>query len=390
MKLPDSRGRFGPYGGRFVPEVLVRPLLELEEAWREARRDRTYAEELGALLRDYVGRPTPLFEARRLTAHAGGARLLLKREDLAHTGSHKINNTLGQTLLARRSGKKRLIAETGAGQHGVATATAAALFGLPCRVYMGATDVERQAHNVERMRLLGAEVLPVPAGEATLKEATSEALRDWAERYADTFYVLGSAVGPHPYPSLVRDLQSVIGREARRQITALAGRLPDVLVACVGGGSNAIGLFHPFLGTLVRMVGAEGGGGPAGTSASLVHGRPGILHGSLSYLLQDEGGQVAPTHSLAAGLDYPGVGPEHAYLKDSGRVTYTAVTDDEALDAALLLTRLEGIIPALESAHAVAAAVRLSRTLPPEAIVLVNLSGRGDKDLPALLARRES
>jgi tryptophan synthase beta chain len=387
----DRHGRFGRFGGRFVPEVLVAPLLELEREYRAARKDRGFAAELSALLRDYSGRPTPVTFAARLTEHSGGARILLKREDLNHTGSHKINNTLGQVLLARRMGKTRLIAETGAGQHGVATATAAALFGLPCRVYMGTVDVARQSHNVERMRLLGAEVVPVAAGDATLKEATSEAMREWAQSHADTFYVIGSVVGPHPYPTIVGDFQSVIGREARGQVLAREGRLPDVAVACVGGGSNAAGLFTAFLKDPVALFGAEGGGrGPGETSASLSFGRPGVLHGALSYLLQDADGQVAPTHSAAAGLDYPGVGPLHANLLDSGRVTYRPVLDQEALAAALLLARLEGIIPALESAHAVSLALSLAAAMPKEKIVLVNLSGRGDKDLPAITEGRES
>jgi tryptophan synthase beta chain len=387
----DRHGRFGHFGGRFVPEVLVGPLLELEREYRAASRDPRFRGEFNALLRDYSGRPTPVTAALRLTAHAGGARILLKREDLNHTGSHKINNTLGQVLLARRMGKTRLIAETGAGQHGVAAATAAALFGLPCRVYMGSVDVARQSHNVERMRLLGAEVVPVTAGDATLKEATSEAMRDWAESSERTFYVLGSVVGPHPYPTIVADFQSVIGKEARKQVLAREGRLPTAAVACVGGGSNAAGLFTAFLKDDVALFGAEGGGrGPGETSASLSFGRPGILHGALSYLLQDDEGQVAPTHSAAAGLDYPGVGPLHSSLKESGRVTYRPILDGEAMEAALLLARLEGIIPALESAHAVSLALSLAATMSKEAIILVNLSGRGDKDLPAITEGRES
>jgi tryptophan synthase beta subunit len=384
---PDARGYFGPYGGRFVPETLIAPLVELEEAYRAARADAGFRDALAALLRDYVGRPTPLTYARRLSAAGGGAQIWLKREDLAHTGAHKINNALGQAILAQRMGKGRLIAETGAGQHGVAAATAAALLGLSCCVYMGTEDMRRQAPNVLRMRLLGAEVRPVEAGSRTLKDAVSEALRDWALNVRDSYYLLGSALGPHPYPLMVRDFQSVIGTEARAQILAQAGRLPDTLVACVGGGSNAIGLFHAFLDDPAALVGVEAGGAGIATGrhaarfADPRRGRIGVLHGVKSYVLQDEHGQVAATHSISAGLDYPSVGPEHAYLRDAGRVRYTSVTDEEALRAFEMLARCEGILPALESAHAIAEALRLAPTLPAEHLLLVNLSGRGDKDL---------
>ncbi len=387
-RLPDRHGHFGPFGGRYVPETLMTPLLELEAAYREARRDRAFQARLRALAAQYVGRPTPLTFAERLTAHAGGARIYLKREDLCHTGAHKINNTLGQGLLALRMGKRRLIAETGAGQHGVATATVAALLGLECEVYMGEADMARQALNVFRMELLGARVRPVSAGTRTLKDAMNEALRDWVTHVRTTYYCIGSTAGPHPYPAMVRDFQSVIGREVRRQ---LPGGPPDVLVACVGGGSNALGLFYPFLDEPgVRLVGVEAAGEGLATgrhAAALTAGSPGILHGSRSYLLQDDDGQVRPTHSVAAGLDYPGVGPEHAWLKETGRAEYVAVTDAEALEAFGLLARLEGLIPALESAHAVAYAVRLAASLPREARVVVGLSGRGDKDVDAVRAR---
>jgi tryptophan synthase beta chain len=393
---PDGRGRWGPYGGRFVPETLVAPLEELTAAFEAARRDGAFQAEFDALLKDYSGRPTPLFHAARLTAEAGGARVLLKREDLSHTGSHKINNALGQVLLARRMGKRRVIAETGAGQHGVATATVCALFGLDCVVYMGAEDVRRQSLNVFRMRLLGAEVREVSAGSRTLKDAINEALRDWVTNVADTYYLLGSALGPHPYPLMVRDFQSVIGREARAQVLESEGRLPDALVACVGGGSNSIGLFHPFLKDEgVRMVGVEAGGvgGDLGQHAARFieggGGRPGVLQGTLSYVLQDEGGQIATTHSISAGLDYPSIGPEHAYLHDRGRVEYVAATDEEALAAFRTLSQLEGIIPALESAHAVAHALKLARELGTGRLLVVNLSGRGDKDVQTAAERFE-
>ncbi|MFN3974793.1 MAG: tryptophan synthase subunit beta [Dehalococcoidia bacterium] len=383
--LPDARGRFGPYGGRFVPETLMSALAELEEAYLHARRDPSFHQELTHLLRSYAGRPTPLTFARNFTAHLGGGKVYLKREDLAHTGAHKINNALGQALLAKRMGKGRVIAETGAGQHGVATATACAVLGLECVVYMGTEDMERQALNVFRMRLLGAEVRPVEGGSRTLKDAINEAMRDWVTHVRTTFYILGSVVGPHPYPTMVRDFQSVIGLETRQQLQEAEGRLPDYLIACVGGGSNAIGLFYPFLNDPgVRLIGVEAGGKGLETgqhAASLTAGRPGVLHGSYSYLLQDRHGQVLPTHSISAGLDYPGVGPEHAWLKDTGRATYTAVTDQEALEGLTLLSRLEGVIPALEPAHAVAYAMRLVPTLSPSDLVVIGVSGRGDKDM---------
>src|SRR2546421_2383756 len=385
---PDARGHWGRYGGRFVPETLMAPLEELTEAYRIARDDQEFQTELATLLRDYSGRPTPLFHAARLTAHAGGANLYLKREDLLHTGAHKINNTLGQVLLARRMGKRRIIAETGAGQHGVATATVCALFGLECVVYMGAEDMRRQALNVFRMQLLGAKVREVIAGSRTLKDAINEALRDWVTNVADTYYLLGSALGPHPYPFMVREFQSVIGREARAQILEAEGRMPEALVACVGGGSNSIGLFHSFLADEgIRMIGVEAGGmgEELGQHAPRFKrargGRPRVLQGTLSYVLQNEDGQIASTHSISAGLDYPSIGPEHAFLHDAGRVEYTSATDDEALEAFQLLSQLEGIIPALESAHAVAHALKLAGALMREQTIVVNLSGRGDKDV---------
>ncbi len=391
---PDAGGHWGPYGGRFVPETLMAPLEELTAAYERARADDSFQQEFAGLLRDFSGRPTPLFHAARLTAHAGGARIFLKREDLSHTGSHKINNALGQVLLARRMGKRRIIAETGAGQHGVATATVCALFGLPCVVYMGTEDVRRQRLNVFRMELLGAEVREVDAGARTLKDAINEALRDWVTNVGDTYYLLGSALGPHPYPLMVRDFQSVIGREARAQFVAAEGTLPDALVACVGGGSNSIGLFHPFLeDAAVKMYGVEAGGNGAalGQHAARFNeaggGRPGVLQGTMSYVLQDAGGQIAATHSISAGLDYPSIGPEHAFLHDSGRVVYAAASDDEALVAFRLLAEQEGIIPALESAHAVAYAVRLATTMRPEQTIIVNLSGRGDKDVQTVIER---
>ncbi|KKM08819.1 tryptophan synthase subunit beta [Clostridiales bacterium PH28_bin88] len=389
MTLPDANGRFGAYGGRFVPETLMPALEELARAYQEVRQNPEFHEELRYYLQHYVGRPTPLYYAARLSDSLGGARIYLKREDLTHTGAHKINNTMGQVLLARRMGKRRIIAETGAGQHGVATATAAALFGLECHVFMGEEDMKRQALNVYRMGLLGATVVPVATGSRTLKDATSEALRDWVTNVRDTYYIIGSVVGPHPYPMMVRDFQSVIGEEVKRQVRNLTGRLPDHIVACVGGGSNAMGIFYPFLQDEVRLTGVEAAGRGLETgehAASLSGGYPGVLHGALSYLLQDENGQVLEAHSVSAGLDYPGVGPEHSYLKDSGRVIYTAVTDDEALKAFYLLARTEGIIPALESAHAVARAVRLAPQLSPEKVIVVNLSGRGDKDVQSVAA----
>lgn len=392
---PDERGRFGDYGGRFVAETLMPALDELEKAWKAAREDASFQRELDELLHRYVGRPTPLSDARRLS-DAWGATVLLKREDLCHTGAHKINNTIGQILLAIRMGKKRIIAETGAGQHGVATATACALFGLPCEIYMGALDVQRQALNVDRMRLLGAKVVPVESGSRTLKDAMNEAIRVWVTNVRDTHYVIGSVAGPHPYPALVRDFQSVIGREARAQVLERTGRLPDAVVAAVGGGSNAMGVFSAFLADeKVKLVAVEaaGHGLESGShGAALAKGRPGVLHGSRSYLLQDDDGQIIEAHSISAGLDYPGVGPELSQLKDSGRLTLSSATDEEALDAVQLLTRSEGILPALESAHAVAAARRVARELGPDAVVLVNVSGRGDKDLEQIrrrLAERE-
>ncbi|MDQ3555313.1 MAG: tryptophan synthase subunit beta [Gemmatimonadota bacterium] len=385
--LPDTAdpGRFGVYGGRYVPETLIAALNELAEVYAEAGGDDTFWAEMDALWRNYVGRPTPLYRADRLGAAAGGATVYLKREDLNHTGAHKINNTLGQVLLARRMGKRRIIAETGAGQHGVATATVCALFGLECVVYMGEEDVRRQALNVYRMRLLGAEVRPVGSGTRTLKDATNEAIRDWVTHVADTHYIIGSVVGPDPYPRMVRDFQAVIGRESREQILAAEGRLPAAVVACVGGGSNAMGIFHPFVGDAeVALIGVEaaGEGIPSGRhSATLSAGRPGVLHGSLSYLLQDEDGQVAPAHSVSAGLDYPGVGPEHSALKDEERAEYVAVDDREALHAFAELARLEGIIPALETAHAIAYVLREGRRWVERGPLVVCLSGRGDKDV---------
>lgn len=382
---PDDTGHFGPFGGRFVPETLMAPLEELERAFKEARADPSFAAELDRLLRDYSGRPTPLTRARRLERHLGRGRIYLKREDLNHTGAHKINNALGQILLARRMGKTRIIAETGAGQHGVATATASALFGMECAVYMGTEDMRRQALNVFRMRLLGARVIPVHSGSRTLKDAINEAMRDWVTNVASTHYLLGSVLGAHPYPWIVREFQSVIGREARRQALEAEGRLPDLLLACVGGGSNALGLFYDFLrDESVKMVGVEAGGrGPnlGDHAARFAGGRIGVLQGTLSYILQDGDGQIAPTHSVSAGLDYPAVGPEHAQLHESGRVRYTSVGDEEALEAFQLLSRLEGIIPALESAHALAELLRMAPELEPDTFVIVNLSGRGDKDV---------
>ncbi len=382
---PDEKGHFGRYGGRFVPEALVAALDELTTAYDKARGDREFLDELDRLHRDYSGRPSPLTDAAKLSEHAGGARILLKREDLNHTGSHKINNVLGQALLTKRMGKTRVIAETGAGQHGVATATACALMGLECVVYMGEVDTERQALNVARMRLLGATVIPVKTGSRTLKDAINEALRDWVSHVDETHYMLGTVAGPHPFPMMVRDFHRVIGLEAREQVLARTGRLPDAIAACVGGGSNAIGIFHAFLDDpSVRLVGFEPGGDGVGTGrhgATLSEGSPGALHGAMSYLLQDEDGQTAESYSISAGLDYPGVGPEHALLKDIGRAEYQPITDREAMDAFALLCRTEGIIPAIESAHAIAGALKLGRELGPDGVVLVNLSGRGDKDV---------
>jgi len=392
---PDSLGHWGRYGGRFVPETLMAPLEELTAAYESARTDEAFKAELDSLLRDYAGRPTPLFFAQRLSNYAGAeARIYLKREDLLHTGAHKINNTLGQILLARRMGKRRIIAETGAGQHGVATATVCALFGLECVVYMGAEDMRRQALNVFRMQLLGAEVREVDAGSRTLKDAINEALRDWVTNVADTYYLLGSALGPHPYPLMVRDFQSVIGQETRAQIFEKEARLPDCLIACVGGGSNSIGLFHPFLADeSVRMIGVEAGGlgSELGQHAARFNanggGRPGVLQGTMSYVLQDERGQIATTHSISAGLDYPSIGPEHAFLHDQGRVEYTSVSDTEALAAFQTLSKLEGIIPALESSHAVAYALKLARKMKKDQILIINLSGRGDKDVDTVRSK---
>ena len=389
---PDSQGHFGPYGGRFVPETLMAALEELERSYTAARDDPSFQSELHALLRNYVGRPTPLTFAPNLSRHLGGPRVYLKREDLAHTGAHKINNALGQALLAKRMGKRRIIAETGAGQHGVATATVCAALGLECLVYMGTEDMKRQAVNVYRMDLLGATVEPVESGSRTLKDAINECIRDWVTNVRTTHYLIGSAVGPHPYPMMVRDFQSVIGREARGQFLEAEGRLPDYVVACVGGGSNSIGAFFPFVDdTGVRLVGVEAGGAGIETgehAATLVAGRPGVLHGSMSYLLQDPNGQIQETHSVSAGLDYPGVGPEHAHLKDSGRADYVSSTDTEALEAFDLFSRLEGIIPALEPAHALAYVARLAPQLSGDKTVLVCLSGRGDKDIDTVRALR--
>ncbi|MBR3584137.1 MAG: tryptophan synthase subunit beta [Kiritimatiellae bacterium] len=384
----SAPGRFGPYGGQYIPETLMNAVAELDAAYRRLSADPAFRAELDALLRDYAGRPSRLTFAANLTAKLGGARIYLKREDLNHTGSHKINNVLGQALLAKHMGKTRLIAETGAGQHGVATATAAALLGLECVVFMGRADTERQALNVYRMKLLGARVVPVDSGTATLKDAVSEAMREWTRRIADTHYCLGSAMGPHPFPTIVRDFQSVIGRETRAQLLAAEGRLPDAVLACVGGGSNAIGSFHAFIpDASVRLIGCEAAGrgiDTPDTAATFATGRPGIFHGMKSIFCQDALGQIAPVYSISAGLDYPGVGPEHAWLRDTGRAEYVPVTDDEAVAAFELLSRTEGIIPAIESAHALAHAVKLAPTLPPDAILAVTLSGRGDKDCAAI------
>jgi tryptophan synthase beta chain len=386
-EYPDSRGRFGEFGGRFVPETVMGALDELSAAWGDAWSDPAFHAELDRLARDYVGRPSPLYLAERLMEQTDGIRILLKREDLNHTGAHKINNAVGQALLAVRLGKRRIVAETGAGQHGVASATVCARFGLDCHVYMGEEDIRRQHPNVVRMRMLGADVIPVSAGSGTLKDAMNEAIRDWIANVEDTHYLIGSAAGPHPYPMLVRELQSVIGREAREQVLERERRLPDLVVACVGGGSNAIGLFHPFLDDAgVRLLGAEAGGDEHGTAATLSEGRVSVLHGSRSYVLADEDGQVLETHSISAGLDYPGVGPEHSWLKDTGRATYAPVTDEQALEAFHLLCRCEGIIPALESSHAIWLAMQRAQ---PGELVIVGLSGRGDKDVDAI-EQRES
>ena len=383
---PDERGHFGSFGGRFVAETLMPAILELEEAYNEAKVDPGFDAEFQGLLTHYAGRPSPMYFASRLTEHLGGAKIYFKRDELNHTGSHKINNCLGQMLLARRMGKTRIIAETGAGQHGVAVATVCAKYGLQCEVYMGATDVERQAPNVMRMRMLGASINPVTSGAGTLKDAMNEALRDWVTNVENTYYIIGTAAGPHPYPELVRNFQSVIGTEARQQMLEMEGRLPDTVVACIGGGSNAIGLFHPFLDDDgVAIIGVEAGGYGLevenGHAASMSGGSPGVLHGNRTYLLQDDDGQILEGHSISAGLDYPGVGPEHAWLKDSGRVSYVPATDQEALDAQQLCTRLEGIIPALEPAHALAHVVKIAPKLPKDHLLVMNLCGRGDKDL---------
>jgi len=385
---PDERGSFGPYGGRFVAETLMPLILDVEKAWEQARNDPAFRAEYDEFLRDYVGRPSPLYYAERLTEHLGGAKIYFKRDELNHTGSHKVNNTMGQILLARRMGKTRIIAETGAGQHGVATATVAARFGLPCVVYMGEVDIARQQPNVFRMKLLGAEVRPVTSGSRTLKDAMNEALRDWVANVEDTFYIIGTVAGPHPYPEMVREFQSVIGREAREQMLEREGRLPDTLVACVGGGSNAIGLFHPFLDDPdVEIIGVEAAGHGIETgehAASITGGRQGVLHGNRTYLLQDDDGQIIEAHSISAGLDYPGIGPEHAWLNDQGRVSYVSATDKEALDSFQLCGELEGIIPALEPSHALAHVRKIAPDLPRDHIILMNMCGRGDKDVFAV------
>lgn len=387
--LPDEHGRFGKFGGRYVPETLMNALIELEQAYRHYSQDEAFMAEYKGLLRNYSGRPTNLYYAARLTEHLGGAKIYLKREDLNHTGAHKINNTIGQALLAKRMGKKKVIAETGAGQHGVATATVAALMDLECKVFMGEEDTKRQQLNVFRMNLLGSEVIPVVSGSRTLKDAGNEALRYWVSNVEDTFYILGSVVGPHPYPMIVRDFQRVIGDEARAQILESAGRLPDLIIACVGGGSNAMGIFYPFVGDAsVRLMGVEAAGYGVDTekhAATMTLGSHGVFQGSMSYLLQDEYGQVIEAHSISAGLDYPGVGPEHSYLKDSGRAEYVPITDAEALDALQLLSRLEGVIPALESAHAIAQTIKEAPKMGKDQIIVVSLSGRGDKDVESIM-----
>ena len=385
MKLPDRHGHFGQFGGRYVPETLMPALLELEQAYNHYRADREFRQEFEYYLRQYVGRPNPLYFAEKLTRRLGGAKIYLKREDLNHTGAHKVNNTIGQGLLAKRRGKKRVIAETGAGQHGVATATIAALMGMECEVFMGEEDIQRQSLNVFRMRLLGATVTPVSAGTATLKDAMNEAMRNWVTNIHDTFYVIGTVAGPHPYPQMVRDFQAVIGREAKAQHRRVEGRLPDYLVAAVGGGSNALGLFHPFMKDReVQMIGVEAAGYGIDSgkhAAPLCAGTVGVLHGNKTYLIQDSHGQITPAHSISAGLDYPGVGPEHAWLKDSGRASYVSVTDDEAMEGFRVLTREEGILPALESSHAIAHVLKLAPALSPDKTIIVCLSGRGDKDI---------
>ena len=389
--MPDERGHFGPYGGMFVAETLMLPIQELNEAYQHYIKDPDFIAEMDADLQHYVGRPSPLYLAERWTRELGGAQIYLKREDLNHTGAHKVNNTIGQALLAKRMGKKRIIAETGAGQHGVATATVAARMGLECVVYMGSVDIERQALNVYRMRLLGAEVVAVESGSKTLKDALNEALRDWVTNVDDTFYIIGTVAGPHPYPAMVRDFQTIIGREAKQQLNDMTGRLPDALVACVGGGSNAIGLFYPFIDDAgVKMYGVEAAGDGIATgrhSAPLCAGRPGVLHGNRTYLMEDDDGEIIETHSISAGLDYPGVGPEHAWLKDIGRVDYVSITDAEALQGFHALTKMEGIIPALESSHALAYTMKLAPTMNKDQILVVNLSGRGDKDMHTMAQR---
>ena len=383
--MPDERGHFGIYGGKFVAETLMEPIEELRQAYEKVKGDKDFQAQFDSDLAHYVGRPSPLYHAERWSQMIGGAQIYLKREDLNHTGAHKINNTIGQALLAKHMGKRRIIAETGAGQHGVASATVAARFGMECVVYMGAEDVKRQSPNVYRMKLLGAEVVPVHSGSKTLKDALNEAMRDWVTNIDDTFYIIGTVAGPHPYPAMVRDFQAIIGREAKRQILEQAGRLPDALVACVGGGSNAIGLFYPFLGDeAVKIYGVEGGGEGVDTpnhAAPLCAGSPGVLHGNRTYLMEDKNGQIIETHCISAGLDYPGVGPEHAWLKDCGRANYVSITDKEALAAFHEVTRTEGIIPALESSHALAYAAKLAKTMDKDQIMIVNLSGRGDKDI---------
>jgi tryptophan synthase beta chain len=390
--MPDARGHFGPYGGTFVAETLIRPIQELNEAYHRYLQDPDFLAELDADLKHYVGRPSPLYHAERWSRELGGAQIYLKREDLNHTGSHKINNTVGQALLAKRMGKTRIIAETGAGQHGVATATVAARLGLECVVYMGAVDVARQSLNVYRMKLLGAQVVAVESGSKTLKDALNEALRDWVTNVDNTFYIIGTVAGPHPYPAMVRDFQAILGREAKQQCQEMTGRLPDALVACVGGGSNAIGLFYPFIDDeTVKMYGVEAAGDGIETgrhSAPLSAGRPGVLHGNRTYLMADDDGEIIETHSISAGLDYPGVGPEHSWLKDTGRADYVSITDNEALEGFYALTRMEGIIPALESSHAMAYTMKLAPTMNQDQTIIVNLSGRGDKDMQTM-AKRE-
>jgi tryptophan synthase beta chain len=389
-KTPDPNGHFGPFGGRYVGETLMPAILELEDAFYKYLKDEAFINELSGLLRNYVGRPTPLYYAQRLSRYLNGAKIYLKREDLAHTGAHKINNTLGQTLLAKYMGKNKIIAETGAGQHGVATATTAALFGMQCYIFMGTQDIKRQAPNVKRMELLGAKIIPVDSGTGTLKDAMNEAMRYWVGAVKDTFYVIGSVAGPHPYPEMVREFQKIIGIETKEQIISLTGKLPDTLIACVGGGSNAMGLFHSFIPDKnVELIGVEAAGKGLDTNkhaATLTKGSVGVLHGSKSYVLQDEFGQIRQAHSISAGLDYPGVGPEHALLKQTKRVSYLAITDDEALEALITLCRYEGIIPALESSHALAQAMKTAKEKPPRQIMIVNLSGRGDKDLETVLS----